>query len=286
MQSLEKQVKNRYNVSEILMKLLRRVLKLEQAPSSGGGGGVTLPIEISDVNTLQTSLDGLQPTLVSGTNIKTVNNTTLLGAGNINLIPLTGTTVGNPVTGNIEIGSTTNAGLFKNSGTGNNLIDFLSDTIRIWCRKTTSITIDACIMTLTQALITLRSVGASSNIKSEIRLSSVSAENENNLNNRVTLSQNGLSVDVINHINGGLWATPGNDYSASAIDTSFMQKSYVDRGPILYSFLEVATGGIWVDLKPIYRIVKLTVNANPAGIDTIILARVVGSYTILEYTKV
>jgi hypothetical protein len=38
---------------------------------------------ISDVTSLQSSLDGKQATLVSGTNIKTINGTTILGSGNL-----------------------------------------------------------------------------------------------------------------------------------------------------------------------------------------------------------
>lgn len=40
---------------------------------------------ISDVTDLQTSLDAKQETLISGTNIKTVNGTTLLGSGNVSV---------------------------------------------------------------------------------------------------------------------------------------------------------------------------------------------------------
>jgi hypothetical protein len=38
---------------------------------------------IADINSLQTTLDGKQPNLVSGTNIKTLNSASLLGGGNI-----------------------------------------------------------------------------------------------------------------------------------------------------------------------------------------------------------
>jgi len=41
--------------------------------------------KISDVTNLQTSLNGKQATLVSGTNIKTVNGNSLLGSGNITI---------------------------------------------------------------------------------------------------------------------------------------------------------------------------------------------------------
>lgn len=40
---------------------------------------------ISDVTNLQTSLDAKQAALVSGTNIKTVNGTSLLGSGNVSI---------------------------------------------------------------------------------------------------------------------------------------------------------------------------------------------------------
>ena len=42
--------------------------------------------EISQVNGLQTVLDGKQATLISGTNIKTINNQSILGSGNIEII--------------------------------------------------------------------------------------------------------------------------------------------------------------------------------------------------------
>ena len=42
---------------------------------------------ISDVTNLQTTLNGKQATLVSGTNIKTVNSTSLLGSGNVAVQP-------------------------------------------------------------------------------------------------------------------------------------------------------------------------------------------------------
>lgn len=49
---------------------------------------------IADVTGLQTAIDGKQPTLVSGTNIKTINSTSLLGSGDI--------TVGVSGTGSID----------------------------------------------------------------------------------------------------------------------------------------------------------------------------------------
>lgn len=68
------------------------------APSGGTGGAVawgdvtgkpaTFPPEAhshatSEVTGLDTALSGKQDTLVSGTNIKTVNGTTLLGSGDL-----------------------------------------------------------------------------------------------------------------------------------------------------------------------------------------------------------
>lgn len=48
-------------------------------------GGVAPPFPISDVTDLQTTLDAKQATLVSGTNIKTVNGTALLGSGDVSI---------------------------------------------------------------------------------------------------------------------------------------------------------------------------------------------------------
>ena len=42
-------------------------------------------VSISRVQGLQTELDSKQDTLVSGTNIKTINNTSLMGSGNIDI---------------------------------------------------------------------------------------------------------------------------------------------------------------------------------------------------------
>lgn len=52
-----------------------------------------------------------------------------------------------------------------------------------------------------------------------------------------------------------------------------------------YSTTESVTGGTWVDGKPIYRIVINTGAVEPLT-STMILSRVAGSYTILEYTKI
>jgi len=52
---------------------------------SGGGGGTwgTITGTLSSQTDLQNALDAKQATLVSGTNIKTINSTSLLGSGNI-----------------------------------------------------------------------------------------------------------------------------------------------------------------------------------------------------------
>lgn len=254
MQSLAKQVKNRFNISDLLTKLLNRVFKLEQN-SSGGSGGVTLPIGISDVTNLQTSLNNKQDTLVSGTNIKTINNSPLLGNGNINLIPLTGTTVGNPVSGDIEFNanivlddSVSSKTISSSSG---NLIDFSSLGLYVSSPE----------IRMQQNSITIET--------STFFITALSGE---------VYIDTGVGKGVV-----GLF-----DNSDNIDGVSYTQKNYVDGGPINYKFYltEGITRGKWIDSKPIYRIVKLTLNPNPAGIETIILSRVVGSYTILEYTKV
>jgi hypothetical protein len=72
------------------------------AAASGGSatwGGITGTL--SAQTDLQTALNGKQATLVSGTNIKTVNGDSLVGSGNITTNPYTLTNInGNNLTGN------------------------------------------------------------------------------------------------------------------------------------------------------------------------------------------
>lgn len=60
------------------------------AESSGGGGGVSdwgdIGGTLSDQTDLQSALDGKQDSLVSGTNIKTVNGNSLVGSGDLDFI--------------------------------------------------------------------------------------------------------------------------------------------------------------------------------------------------------
>ena len=254
MQSLEKQVKNRFNISDLITKLLRRVLKLEQSGGSGGGG-ITLPIGIPDVTNLQPSLNNKQDTLVSGINIKTVNSDTLLGSGNIDLIPITGTQTGKPLTGNIEVGTSSNIGLFKTTATATNLFRFIGDKIQLFCRKTTSILTDASILDMSQTQILLSNRGVSGFDKSELELTTARAILKNKSNNLI-LSDIGLEISMYAYTNGGVWSNPGQDYSNNAIPTSFMQKVYIDKQHS-YFLTESLTGGSFlVGLNAeIYRIV-------------------------------
>jgi hypothetical protein len=78
------------------------------AGASGGGatwGAITGVLATQ--TDLQSALNAKQDTLVSGTNIKTINSTTLLGSGNINIASSPYTTVGN-VTGTLINNSTAN----------------------------------------------------------------------------------------------------------------------------------------------------------------------------------
>ena len=65
--------------------------------TTGGGGAVWGGITgtLSAQNDLQSALNAKQATLVSGTNIKTINSTSLLGSGNIAIASSPYTTVGN-----------------------------------------------------------------------------------------------------------------------------------------------------------------------------------------------
>jgi hypothetical protein len=78
------------------------------AGASGGGavwGGITGTL--SSQTDLQSALNAKQDTLVSGTNIKTINSTSLLGSGNITIASSPYTTVGNSA-GVLVNNSTTN----------------------------------------------------------------------------------------------------------------------------------------------------------------------------------
>ena len=80
------------------------------AGASGGGatwGGITGTL--SSQTDLQTALNAKQATLVSGANIKTINSTTILGSGNINIASSPYTTVGN------------SAGVLVNNSTANTI---------------------------------------------------------------------------------------------------------------------------------------------------------------------
>lgn len=57
--------------------------KWENSAAGGTWGSITGTL--SDQTDLQTALNGKQATLVSGTNIKTINSTSILGSGNIDI---------------------------------------------------------------------------------------------------------------------------------------------------------------------------------------------------------
>jgi hypothetical protein len=71
--------------------------------AQGGGGGATwggITGTLSSQTDLQTALNGKQDTLVSGTNIKTVNGNSLVGSGNVTTNPRTLTNInGSNLTG-------------------------------------------------------------------------------------------------------------------------------------------------------------------------------------------
>jgi len=73
--------------------------------SSVAWGGITGTL--SDQTDLNNALGGKQATLVSGTSIKTINNTSVLGSGNISVAPATGidaTAIGSGSVDNAEFG--------------------------------------------------------------------------------------------------------------------------------------------------------------------------------------
>lgn len=101
--------------------------------SSGGGGGASSYIDLSDKPKMngttivgnKTSSDyGLQDALVSGTNIKTINSTSLLGSGDITAtedVQINGTSIVSSGVANIPIATSNATGVVKsdaNNGIG------------------------------------------------------------------------------------------------------------------------------------------------------------------------
>lgn len=90
----------------------------DQTNVTGTAGTITGSITESQVTNLTTDLAAKQATLVSGTNIKTVNGTTLLGSGDITITGGAGNVVGpgTSVANNISTFSDTTGALLKDSG--------------------------------------------------------------------------------------------------------------------------------------------------------------------------
>lgn len=76
----------------------------------GGASAVVMGNDESD-DTLQDLLDGKQAALVSGTNIKTIDSISLLGSGNIEILPY----AGNAMTGSVD--AVVTPGFYKTYGT-------------------------------------------------------------------------------------------------------------------------------------------------------------------------
>ena len=79
------------------------------------------------------STAGVQPTLVSGTNIKTINSTSLLGSGNININgnPSLGVTTGSNITGTLSMSKSASIQIPANSITQATVIEIISRAIRV-----------------------------------------------------------------------------------------------------------------------------------------------------------
>lgn len=103
-------------------------IKISQLPPASALTGVeVLPIVQSGA-TVQTSINDVladtQPTLVSGTNIKTVNGTSLLGAGDVGTIGVQygGTGAASLTANNVLLGNGTSAFQVVAPGTANNVL--------------------------------------------------------------------------------------------------------------------------------------------------------------------
>lgn len=112
---------------------------------------------IADVTGLQTALDGKQPTLVSGTNIKTVNGSSLLGSGNITTPTYTLPAATTSTLGGVKVDGTTitaNDGVISAVGGGGG-VSYATQAVRIpvseW--SGTTATVSASVATTTNDVI-------------------------------------------------------------------------------------------------------------------------------------
>lgn len=105
---------------------------------------------IADVTGLQTALDGKQPTLVSGTSIKTVNGTSLLGSGDITTPTYTLPEATTDTLGGVKVDGTTitaTDGVISAVGGGGGGVSYATQAVRIlasaWSNMTATVNASA-----------------------------------------------------------------------------------------------------------------------------------------------
>lgn len=72
-------------------------------------------------------------------------------------------------------------------------------------------------------------------------------------------------------------------YGDNYTDNTCIQKLYADKQHS-YSTTEIKTGGTWIDGKPIYTITQFTADTPPT-METVFPTEVIGTYTVYKYTK-
>lgn len=157
------------------------------------------------------------------------------GGGGGNYIPLSGTEVGSPVTGDIEISGTNGMKMIKSTQNGIFKALVFTDDDGI------TLVIDDGEGSDSQIILGLE----------ELRL--------NTTGGYLTLTDESLFLNLNSSGASGIHALA--DYSNKLTDLHYVQKIYVDKQHS-YSTTETLTGGTWIDGKPIYR---KTFNLNNFG---------------------
>lgn len=170
-------------------------------------------------------------------------------SGGGDFIPLTGTEEGKPVIGDIELKSdTSNSSLSIYSG----ILGYTGNQISFGLSDDDNI------------------------------FELINRKNDNV--NIIQIGDNGVAYNTNNSESIGIYCNIDHSNAFPENKNIYAQRSYVDKANS-YSTTETLTGGTWIDGKPIYTLVKLTTDPDPSYIETRLPDIIVGSYSILQYTK-
>lgn len=181
-----------------------------------------------------------------------------------NYIPLTGTEVGKPVTGLIEL-------IGGGITLGNSSYIVVGNAWRVTNSGDIGVSNDRFVITGENVQISVIAVNNSFTIRSG---TSYIRTTYNGSYNTILLGTdpNSSGLEGIYY-----W---GDKYT----DNCFIQKKYADKQHS-YSETEIKTGGTWIDNKPLYKKTQLTSDPAPT-VGTMIKSTVVGGiYTEYEYTQ-